>query len=547
MRWRHCARTVGFAFLLGFSGVTFFVGCGDAPKVRMATSTQAKAVAASDQHVGMPPRFKEGVEFKLAEPLGDETPSGDNYAHVADNPFHSAQQTPLSTFSVDVDTASYSNARRFLIQENRLPPKDSVRVEEFVNFFAYDDPAPRVGPIAIKTEVGPCPWNAKHRLARIGLRAKNVSAEEAPPRNLVFLVDTSGSMNSPDRLPLLKNGLLLLVDALRPQDRVAIVAYAGSAGLVLSSTPGTHQADIKAAIARLESGGSTNGGQGIELAYAIAMANIIPKGVNRVILGTDGDFNVGVTSQGELVRLIEEKRKSGVFLSVLGFGHGNLKDGTMEQLAHHGNGHYAYVDTIAEARRIFVEQGAALQIVASDVKVQVEFNPAQVASYRLVGYENRLLKDQDFNDDRKDAGDIGAGHAVTALYEMIPVGVASEKVPGVDPLRYQDKPALAKAAASGEVMTVKVRYKDPGASESKLLSQPVPDADLTLEKTSDDFRFAAAVAEFALLLRDSPHKGSASFDNALRQARGSFGRDQHGHRAAFVQMVQTAQRLSRGQ
>ncbi len=488
------------------------------------------------------------VVRRIPEIAKAEFATGDNYAPVSDNPFHKPAQSPLSTFSIDVDTASYTNVRRFLLQEKQLPPKDAVRIEELINYFPYDDPQPEAGkPVAIKAEVGPCPWNGANRLVRIGLRAKSVPAEQSPPRNLVFLVDTSGSMMPADRLPLLKQGLQMLVGTLRPEDRVAIVAYAGSAGLVLPSTAGNNKNEILAALGRLESGGSTNGGQGIELAYSIAQEHFIKDGVNRVILGTDGDFNVGITSQGDLVRLIEEKRKTGVFLSILGFGHGNLKDATMEKLAHHGNGHYAYIDNAEEAHRIFVEQGAALQVVAGDVKVQVEFNPARVAAYRLVGYENRLMKHEDFNDDKKDAGDMGSGHTVTALYEIVLIG-GEANVPGVDPLRYQDQPApvpLKDTAKSSELMMVKVRYKDPGAEVSKLLTQPVVDARKQLPETSVDFRFAAAVAEFALILRASPHKGTANIANVVTQSRGAIGPDFHGHRAAFVQMAEAARQLVR--
>ncbi len=463
--------------------------------------------------------------------------AGNDYAHRAENPFHKSDQTPLSTFSVDVDTASYTNVRRYL-QQGTLPPADAVRIEELINFFTYDDPQPEPGrPVAIKTEVGPCPWQPAHQLVRIGLRATSVPAEQAPARNLVFLLDTSGSMSTPDRLPLLKQGLTMLVQTLRPEDRVAIVTYAGGAGVVLPTTPGSQKNAILQALNRLEAGGSTNGGQGIVLAYEIARQSFIPGGVNRVILGTDGDFNVGVTSQGELVRLIEEKRQTGVFLSILGFGHGNLKDATMEKLAHHGNGHYAYIDTPEEAHRIFVEQGAALQVVAGDVKVQVEFNPARVASYRLIGYENRLLHAQDFNNDKKDAGDMGSGHTVTALYEIVPVGVETN-VPNVDSVRYQ-QPKPAPEAKSSELMTVKVRYKDPGAEQSKLLSQTVSEVHGKLEAMSADFRFAAAVAEFGMLLRSSEHRGSASYADVLKLARGSLGVDFQGHRSGFVPLVES--------
>lgn len=537
MRLAHGARWWSAA-LVGCLAASILTGCG-VQKLRESATKAAPAQAAR-------PVGNNALAADWADD-GDgpapKLPGGDNYAHRVDNPFHAASQTPLSTFSIDVDTASYTNVRRFLLQEHLFPPKDAVRLEEMVNYFAYDDPRPDGGkPVAIKTEVGPCPWHAEHRLVRIGLRAKSVSAEESPARNLVFLVDTSGSMTPEDRLPLLKKGLGMLVGTLRPIDRVAIVAYAGSAGLVLPATAGAEKGTILAALNRLEAGGSTNGGEGIVLAYKLAEENFIKDGVNRVILGTDGDFNVGTTSEGELVRLIEEKRKSGILLSILGFGHGNLKDATMEKLAHHGNGHYAYIDTLDEARRIFVEQGAALQVVAYDVKVQVEFNPARVGSYRLLGYENRLLKDQDFNDDKKDAGDMGSGHTVTALYEIAPVG-KDIGVPGVDPLRYQTKPAPADAANSFELMTVKVRYKDPGAEKSKLLTQPVADVRPKISDTSADFRFASAVAEFALILRDSTYKGTANLANVIDQARGSLGRDANGHRAGFVQMAEAARRL----
>lgn len=532
----HRARPVCHALILSVAVLTFMSGCtGNAREGAAKLAMRAKD--------GVKDTVKE-VAMKRDMALPAEIAGGDAYAHSAENSFLRAAQTPLSTFSIDVDTASYSNVRRFLTQERVKPPTDAVRIEEMINYFTYGDPQPAEGPIAIKTEAGPCPWAEGHLLVRVGLRAMSVPVEQSPPRNLVFLVDTSGSMNAPDRLPLFKQGLAMLVDTLRPEDRVAIVAYAGSAGLVLDSTPGTKRPTILAALNRLQSGGSTNGGQGITLAYQVARQHFIPGGVNRVILGSDGDFNVGVTSQGELVRLIEEQRKTGVFLSVLGFGRGNLKDATMEKLAHHGNGQYAYIDTLEEARRMFVEQGAALQVVAGDVKVQVEFNPARVASYRLVGYENRLMKDHEFNDETKDAGDMGAGHTVTALYEIVPVGAKDDpETPAVDPLKYQKTPEPTAAADSKELMTVKVRYKAPGAEKSTLLSQPVADVRPALAKTSDDFRFAAAVAEFGLVLRDSPHKGTANLANVLTQSRGSLGQDAHGHRAEFVTLVQAAQQL----
>jgi Ca-activated chloride channel family protein len=466
------------------------------------------------------------------------------YAHIVENAFLRADTNPLSTFSVDVDTASYSNVRRFLLQEDRLPPLDAVRIEELINYFPYTYlPAKAVQPVAFTLELGPCPWNSKHHLARIGLAARQIDPRQMPPRNLVFLIDTSGSMASANRLPLLKSSLKLLVDQLTARDRVAIVAYAGTAGLVLPATSGSDRATIRSAIDQLHARGSTNGGEGIQLAYRIAVKNFVKGGVNRVILGTDGDFNVGITSEGDLVRLIESQRKSGVFLTILGFGMGNLKDSTLEKLAHHGNGHYAYIDTEPEARKVFVEQGAALVTVAKDVKLQVEFNPKRIGAYRLLGYENRLLRDQDFNDDRKDAGDMGAGHTVTAFYEIIPAGLPIPE-PGVDRLKYQQTGKPAAAADSGEWLTVKLRYKDPEADTSKLLSQPLAGDVPALAKTSADFRFAAAVASFGMLLRDSKYRGEGSYAFVRKLAKAAQGADPGGHRAGFLELVAAAERLA---
>ena len=418
---------------------------------------------------------------------------------------------PLSTFSIDVDTASYANVRRFL-REGTLPPKDAVRVEELVNYFHYDYPAPSGNdPFSITTEVAQSPWHDKMKLLRVGLASQPIAAAKVPPRNLVFLLDVSGSMNSPNKLPLLKGAMGLLVEQLRKQDRVAIVVYAGASGLVLPSTPGMEKDAIRQALVQLEAGGSTNGGAGIELAYKVAEENFLKGGINRVILCTDGDFNVGTTNQGDLTRLIEDKRKSGVFLTVLGFGMGNLKDSTMEKLADKGNGNYGYIDSIEEARKILVkEAGATLVTVAKDVKIQVEFNPARVAAYRLIGYENRVLAAQDFNDDKKDAGEIGAGHTVTALYELVPAGV---EVPAakVDDLKYQKPGGPAPAAGTGELVTVKVRYKAPDGDKSKLMAHAVADDRRELAKASADLRFAAAVAGFGMLLRETPDRGKVTW------------------------------------
>ena len=468
----------------------------------------------------------------------------EEYGRIAENPFLETMRNPLSTFSIDVDRASYSNVRRYLT-ENQRPPRDAVRIEEMVNYFSYDYPDPSAGqPFSMTTEIAGCPWNEKNRLLLIGLQGRRIDTADLPPGNLVFLLDVSGSMMSPDKLPLVKNALHLLVDQLRPQDRVAIVAYAGSAGLVLPSTAGSETGSIHEAIEQLEAGGSTAGGEGIVLAYKVAQENFLEGGNNRVILATDGDFNVGVSSDGELERLIEEKRRSRISLSVLGFGTGNIKDSKMELLADKGNGNYAYIDTIHEARKVFVrELGATLTTIAKDVKMQIEFNPARVRAYRLIGYENRLLQAQDFHDDAKDAGEMGAGHSVTALYELVPLD-SDQAVPEVDALKYQTATVPDAASASPELLTLKLRYKEPDAELSRLLSQPVLDETTSIEAASENLRFAAAVAELGLLLRESPHKGDASYGQVAQMASRALGGDPDGDRAGFLQMVQAASRLA---
>jgi len=466
------------------------------------------------------------------------------YDHIRDNAFVLVAQDPRSTFSVDVDTASYSNVRRFL-RDGQLPPKDAVRVEELINYFpyAYEPPTGAV-PFAVHMETAACPWKPTHRLVRIGLKGREVPRGERPQSNLVFLIDISGSMDAPNKLPLVKAALRMLVAELRPEDRVAIVVYAGAEGLALRSTPASDKAAILSAIETLSPGGTTHGSAGIRLAYETAAANFIEGGVNRVILATDGDFNVGVTSAGELVRLIEAKRKSGVFLTALGFGMGNLKDATLEKLADHGNGNYAYIDNLAEARKVFVEQvGGTLVTIAKDVKLQVEFNPAQVKAFRLVGYENRVLAHQDFNDDTRDAGDIGAGHTVTALYEIVPPGVDID-VPGVDPLKYQPPAGRGQTSGSGELLTLKLRYKQPDSDHSARLDVPVEDSGQSFEEASADFRFAAAVAGFGMALRDSVYKGDASLRTSEAWARGALGEDEGGHRAELVSLIAQARRLA---
>jgi Ca-activated chloride channel family protein len=480
----------------------------------------------------------------LEAPGVDKPHNTEAYDHIVDNPFRLAAQEPLSTFSADVDTASYSNMRRFLLTERKLPPKDAVRIEEMINYFTYDYPSPSgEHPVAIAPELTACPWDAKHRLLRIGVQTKKIDPTQLPPRNLVFLLDTSGSMDAPNRLPLLIESLKLLVEQLTEKDKVTIVAYAGSAGLVLAPTNGGDHRAINRALSRLSAGGSTNGGEGIELAYRMARQSFIDGGVNRVIIGTDGDFNVGVTNQGDLIRMIEEKRKSGVFLTILGFGMGNLKDSTMEKLAHYGNGHYAYIDDLDEAKKLFIEQGAALVTVAKDVKFQVEFNPKHVGAYRLIGYENRILAHQDFNNDQKDAGDLGSGHTVTALYELVPAGEKFD-LPGIDPLTYQEVAKKSAAASGDEWLTIKLRYKDPEAETSKLLSVPVRARDFN-ERPTIDAEFAAAVAGFGMLLRDSPYKGKATFGLIQALAERSRGADMHGHRAEFAKLVDAAAQMKR--
>ncbi|MGI4760991.1 MAG: YfbK domain-containing protein [Janthinobacterium lividum] len=477
-------------------------------------------------------------------PARPEAGAGDTYAKVEENKFLAVGKEPLSTFSLDVDNASYTNVRRFL-NEGQLPPRDAVRVEEMLNYFHYQLPAPATAspdPVRISAELSECPWAAGHQLARIGIQAKKVETASLPPANLVFLVDVSGSMNEPDRLPLVQAGLKLLVRQLRPQDHVALVAYAGAAGLVLPPTAGSRQADILEAIDRLQAGGSTAGGAGLRLAYSVAEQHVQKEGNNRVILATDGDFNVGESSDAAMEQLIVQQRETGVFLTVLGVGRGNLRDSRMELLADKGNGNYAYLDNLDEARRTLVAQfGGTLFTVAKDVKLQVEFNPARVASYRLIGYENRLLANEDFNNDRKDAGELGAGHTVVALYELVPVGSAS---PLVDKLKYQAPAPPAPAGPSTEVLTVKLRYKEPHGLQSKLLAQPLAGPAAPIEQASADQQFAAAVAEFGQLLRQSEQRGTATWTTAAHLAEAGRGPDAEGYRAELGRLLKLAEGLA---
>lgn len=482
------------------------------------------------------------------EPIegGEELPIPDSnteeYDRIYENPFLLATQNPQSTFSIDVDVASYANVRRFL-NDNTLPPPDAVRIEELVNYFSYDYPAPEgEHPFSVITEGSESPWNPEHKLVHIGIKGQEIATENLPASNLVFLLDVSGSMNDPDKLPLLQSAFRLLVGELGKKDRVAIVVYAGAAGQVLPSTSASKKQTILDAINDLSAGGSTAGGAGIQLAYSIAKENFIEGGNNRVILATDGDFNVGPSSDGALVRMIEEKRKEGVFLSVLGFGTGNLKDSKMEQLADKGNGNYAYIDNILEAKKVLVsEMGGTLFTIAKDVKIQVEFNPELVKGYRLIGYENRMLAAQDFDDDKKDAGELGAGHTVTAIYEVVPFD-ASTEIAGAGGLKYQ-KTVPTNAAAHNEILTVKFRYKKPDEDTSKLITRVVGNEGTDFPETSDNFRFSAAVAGFGMLLRDSKHKGSTDYQMILDMAKSAKGADLNGYRAECIQLIEKASLL----
>jgi Ca-activated chloride channel family protein len=471
----------------------------------------------------------------------------EGYDKITENRFLKATDNPLSTFSIDVDAASYSNVRRFLNQ-GQLPPAGAVRIEEMVNYFKYEYPQPANNdPFSITTEISAAPWNNDHKLVLIGLQGKKIPTENLPASNLVFLIDVSGSMQGPERIGLVKASMKMLVDQLREQDKVSMVVYAGAAGLVLPPTSGASKTKIKEAIDNLEAGGSTAGGAGIRLAYKTAKENFAKNGNNRVILCTDGDFNVGESSDDAMERLIEEERKSGVFLTVLGYGMGNYQDAKMQKLADKGNGNHAYIDGISEAKKVLVNEfGGTLFTIAKDVKLQIEFNPAKVAGYRLIGYENRMLAKEDFNDDKKDAGELGSGHTVTALYEIIPAGVESEFLKDVDKLKYQKEvQPLSKSSHNNEIMTVKFRYKAPDGDMSKLIEHAVKDNEIAIAKTSDNFRFAASVAEFGMLLRNSEFKSAATFNNVLKLARNAKAKDEEGYRSEFIRLVESAQLVAK--
>lgn len=463
----------------------------------------------------------------------------EEYDFINENGFRPAKDSPLSTFSIDVDAASYSNVRRFL-QNGQLPPADAVRVEEMINYFDYSYEQPKgEHPFSVYTEISTSPWNEKRRLVHIGLQGKIIPTENLPASNLVFLIDVSGSMDSPNKLPLLKASFRMLTQQLREQDHVAIVVYAGAAGLVLPPTSGDNKQAILAALDNLQAGGSTAGGAGIELAYKVAKENFRPGGNNRVVLATDGDFNVGESSNGGMERLIEAKRKDGVFLTVLGFGMGNYKDSKMEILADKGNGNYAYIDNLQEAQKVLVNEfGGTMFTIAKDVKIQVEFNPDRVKAYRLIGYENRALRNEDFNNDKKDAGELGSGHSVTALYEIIPAD-SDEAIDSIDPLKYQRTRPAKAIGVSDELLTIKLRYKLPQEEVSRLIEHPLIDSHTTLAKTTANFRWSAAVAGFGMLLRGSEYVKGWRYDDVAMLAQGAKGRDQFGYQTEFIGLVKS--------
>jgi len=499
-------------------------------------------IADSLHHPAVPAAAIGMVPYSLRLP--SEPTNREHYGHFDDNPVKRVAEHPVSTFGIDVDTGSYSNVRRFLNQ-GRLPVKDAVRTEEMINYFNYDYPLPkdRTRPFSVTTEIAPTPWNANTHLLRIGLKGYDIAAEKLPPANLVFLIDISGSMHSPDKLPLLKSGLRLLVQQLRTQDKVSLVVYAGSTGVILEPTAGDQKGKILAALEGLTAGGSTNGGAGIKLAYAMAEQGFIQGGINRVLLATDGDFNVGTVSFEALKDMVEQKRKTGISLTTLGFGTGNYNDRLMEQLADAGNGNYAYIDNLNEANKVLVtEMSSTLETIAQDVKIQIEFNPATVAEYRLVGYENRVLKREDFNNDKIDAGDIGAGHTVTALYEISLTGGKGQKI---DTLRYgTDKTPTGN---KDELAWLRLRYKLPTSDTSRLIEQPLKTADIRdTASTSADFRFAAAVAAFGQLLRGGKYIGALGYDDIRTLAQGARGQDAFGYRGEFVSLINLAKSVEGG-
>ena len=475
----------------------------------------------------------------------------ESYDSIAENKVFNAKADPLSTFSIDIDTASYSNMRRF-IEQNQKPPADAIRVEEMINYFTYDYPAPHSDPFSVNLETAQAPWDSSKKLVRIGIKGKEIQMDKRPASNLVFLIDVSGSMDEASKLPLVKSAMTMMVDKLDKTDRVSIVVYAGAAGLVLAPTTGDHKAEIIKALDRLKAGGSTNGAGGIELAYKTASQNFIKGGVNRVVLATDGDFNVGTTSREGLLDLIKKHADKNIYLSVLGFGMGNYKDGMMETLSNKGNGNYAYIDNLSEARKVMVEQMTGTLItIAKDVKIQVEFNPKLVSSYRLIGYENRILNHEDFNDDKKDAGDIGAGHTVTALYEITPVGASTSGQVGIDLLKYQAQTKEEKSndqtSTEGELLTVKLRYKKPDGDVSKKIEMVLQNSDHKFNSASNSFQFAAAVAMFGMHLRESNHTKGVTLSQIKEIATRAKGEDKNSYKKEFIELIEKYEKTLNGQ
>ena len=538
-------NTLVFSYV-GFDRQEIKVGKSDKINVALKPSSIALSEAVAVEYTRNSAPLTRSLKATSIWIGGNPNPNTESYKGISENRFNDPRAVPLSTFAIDVDAASYSNVRRF-INNGSMPPVDAVRIEEMINYFHYDLAGPaNADPVAINTELSTAPWNPRHRLLRIGLKAKSIKTDKLPPANFVFLIDVSGSMSNYNKLPLVKSSMKLLVDQLREVDHVAIVTYAGNAGLKLPSTPGSQKIKIKEAIETLEAGGSTAGGAGIKLAYNTARDRFVKGGNNRIILATDGDFNVGESSDGDIEQVIAKERQSGISISVLGYGMGNLKDSKMETIADKGRGNYAYIDNISEARKAIVtEFGSALFTVAKDVKLQVEFNPAKVQAYRLLGYENRLLEKEDFNNDKKLGGDMGVGHTVTALYEIIPTGTQDDFSYSVDPLKYQKPKEIATGINSSELVTIKFRYKAPTAEKSEMEKVSVLDAPIALSRTSNDFRFASAVAELGLLLRNSDFKQQANYESLIARAKMAKGKDEEGYRAEFVSLAENARVLSK--
>jgi Ca-activated chloride channel homolog len=542
-----------FIIMAAVMTVTLLFNCGDSIKIRKGVKEDKKEIRKpypAATTLNMEQRVRRAKRGAGLVGMVDDGSGGyraphdtEEYTRIYENDFKESIKNPLSTFSIDVDTASYANVRRF-ITGNRMPYKDAVRIEEMINYFNYDYPDPKgKHPFSFVTEISETPWNSKTKLLHIGLQGKKVSLKEIPPQNLVFLIDVSGSMSSPNKLPLLKKAFRLMVNQLRSRDRVAIVVYAGAAGLVLPSTPCSEKKRIIETFERFRAGGSTAGGAGIKLAYSVARENFTREGNNRVILATDGDFNIGASSSGELVRMIEEKRKSGIYLTVLGFGMGNYKDSRMEQLADKGNGNYAYIDNLLEAKKVLVKEiGGTLLTIARDVKIQIEFNPAKVKEYRLIGYENRIMAAKDFDNDRKDAGEMGAGHTVTALYEIV---LNNEKQRKSD-LKYSTTKIKDDALKSKEVATIKFRYKKPHGSKSILVVSPIEEKIVSLKDSTDNFRFSAAVAQWGMILRDSKFKKNSNYRQVISLAKNAKGEDREGYRSEFIRLVEITGALDNG-